>query len=172
MGYFISILREKIANYESKSAMPVEAIRPGDVHLAEAVSINDLRKNLREINDAMLQECQSAPARYGIFLDASLITSIEPPHEVESALAAINTAYNNVSSEISVAKATADQTIVQSKRAVEIETLKVQAEVEPLLALAKQLSGLKKLGPEVLNSFVRNIKVNLFHKAKKVIIAK
>ena len=34
----------------------------------------------------------------------------------------------------------ADQKIVQSKRAVEIETLKAQAEVEPLIALADQLT--------------------------------
>ena len=66
-------------------------------------------------------------------LDASLITGIDPPPEVESALAAINTAHNQVSSDISLAQAAADQKIVQSKRAVEIETLKAQAEVEPLL---------------------------------------
>ena len=65
-------------------------------------------------------------------LDASLITGIDPPAEVESALAAINTAHNHVSSDISLAQAAADQRIVQSKRAVEIETLKAQAEVEPL----------------------------------------
>ena len=41
------------------------------------------------------------------------------------------------------AQAAADQKIVQSKRAVEIETLKAQAEVEPLLALAGQLEALK-----------------------------
>src|SRR6185295_9635948 len=96
------------------------------------VSINDLRKNLRDINEHMDRECKSSEARYGITLDASLITGIDPPGEVEAALAAINTAYNTVSSEISLAQAGADQKIVQSKRAVEIETLKVQAEVEPL----------------------------------------
>ena len=173
MGYFVSILREKIANYESKATtadMPTMTI--GDTHISDTVSINDLRKNLREINDSMLHEGLSAPARYGIILDASLITGIEPPEEVESALAAINTAYNNVSSEISLAKASADQTIVLSKRAVEIETLKVQAEVEPLIALATQLKELKKSGPDVLNNFVRNVKLNLFQKAKKVILEK
>ena len=68
------------------------------------------------------------------------------PHEVESALAAINTAHNHVSSDISLAQASADQKIVQSRRAVEIETLKAQAEVEPLRALARQLSELKASG--------------------------
>ncbi len=78
----------------------------------------------------MDKECVVSAARYGITLDASLITRIDPPPEVESALAAINTAYNQVSSDISLAQASADQKIVQSKRAVEIETLKAQAEVQ------------------------------------------
>ncbi len=173
MGYFVSILREKIANYEStKKISEPDKLILSDTHISDTVSINDLRKNLREINDTMLEECKSSAARYGIILEASLITGIEPPHEVESALAAINTAYNNVSSEISLAKASADQTIVLSRRAVEIETLKVQAEVEPLIALAKQLKELKKSGPDVLQNFVRNVKMNIYQKAKRVILEK
>ncbi len=63
------------------------------------ISINDLRKNLRDLNEHMDQRVPaSAAARYGIVLDASLITGIDPPPEVESALAAINTAHNQVSS--------------------------------------------------------------------------
>ena len=63
----------------------------------------------------MDRECRSSAARYGIVLDASLITGIDPPPEVESALAAINTAHNQVSSDISLAQASADQKIVQSQ---------------------------------------------------------
>lgn len=170
MGYFISVLREKIANYESPHK--AGASSSSDIHISDTVSINDLRKNLREINDSMLEECRTSAARYGVVLEASLITGMEPPHEVESALAAINTAYNNVSSEISLAKASADQTIVLSRRAVEIETLKVQAEVEPLIALARQLSDLKMRGPSVLQNFVRNVKMGMFQKAKRVILEK
>src|SRR6266576_3398046 len=77
-----------------------------------------------------------------------LITGIDPPPEVESALAAINTAYNQVSSDISLAQAGADQKIVQSRRAVEIETLRAHAEVEPLNSLAAQLAELHKTGPD------------------------
>lgn len=172
MGYFISVLREKIANYEGPHKSSDAATLATDTHISDTVSINDLRKNLREINDSMLEECRTSSARYGIALEASLITGMEPPHEVESALAAINTAYNNVSSEISLAKASADQTIVLSRRAVEIETLKVQAEVEPLIALARQLADLKKRGPGALENFVRNVKIGLFQKAKRVIIEK
>jgi hypothetical protein len=134
------------------------------------VSINDLRKNLRDLNEHMDQECASSEARYGIVLDASLITGIDPPSEVESALAAINTAHNHVSSEISLAQASADQKIVQSKRAVEIETLKAQAEVEPLRALSNQLAQLKANGPTALSAYVRNARLTLFQKAQRVIL--
>jgi len=89
---------------------------------------------------------------------------------VESALAAINTAYNQVSSDISLAQAGADQKIVQSKRAVEIETLKAQAEVQPLVALAEQLGALKQSGPGALDAYVRNVRLKLYSEAKTVIL--
>ena len=118
----------------------------------------------------MDRECAESAARYGVVLDASLITGIDPPPDVESALAAINTAYNSVSSDISLAQAGADQKIVQSKRAVEIETLKAQAEVQPLVALADQLRDLKKSGPGALDAYVRNVRLKLFSEAKSVIL--
>src|SRR5262249_2687385 len=134
------------------------------------VSINDLRKNLRDLNERMDRECAASTARYGIILDASLITEIEPPEEVESALAAINTAHNQVSSDISLAQAGADQKIVQSRRAVEIETLKAQAEVEPLEAPATQLAALKQSGPQALSAYVRNVRLALYSKADRVLL--
>jgi len=118
----------------------------------------------------MLRECQQSAARYGIKLEASLITSIDPPDEVESALAAINTAHNEVSSEISLAQAGADQRIVQSRRATEIETLRAKSEIEPLKSLYGQLVDIKKSGPEVLKAYVRNVKLSLFNKVKQVIM--
>ncbi len=173
MGYFVSVLRERIANFEA----PPPPKNPDDAapHLGAAtavigISINDLRKNLRDINEHMDLECAGSAARYGIGLDASLITGIDPPPEVESALAAINTAYNSVSSDISLAQASADQKIVQSKRAVEIETLKAQAEVQPLIALSGQLADLKKSGPGALASYIRNVRLKLFSEAKSVIL--
>jgi hypothetical protein len=89
---------------------------------------------------------------------------------VESALAAINTAYNQVSSDISLAQASADQKIVQSRRAVEIETLKAQAEVEPLVAMATQLGELKKNGDGVLHAYLRNVRLKLFSQSSRVIM--
>ena len=147
------------------SQKPATTFKPID-----GISINDLRKNLNAINDYMEQECASAEARYGIVFDASLITGIDPPAHVDSALAAINTAHNQVSSEISLAQADADQTIVQSKRAVEIETLKAQAEVEPLLSLSQQLAQLKEKGPGVLQAYQRNVRLSLFSKARRILI--
>jgi len=171
MGYFVSILRERIANFEAppfKQLSGAEA-KPEVSTAAIGISINDLRKNLSDINDHMSRECASSEARYGITLDSSLITGIDPPPEVESALAAINTAYNQVSSDISLAQASADQKIVQSKRAVEIETLKAQAEVEPLMAMATQLAELKKSGPDVLSTYLRNVRLKLFSQTRRVI---
>ena len=168
MGYFISILRQRIASFESQTPMLEE--EEIDAGLMGGISINDLRKNLNEINNYMEMECASSAARYGVELDASLITGIDPPAEVESALAAINTAHNEVSSEISLAKAQADQTIVQSKRAVEIETLRAQAEVEPLTALAEQLRMIKEQGPDVLAAYLRNVRLTLYTQAKNIII--
>ncbi|HYV49669.1 MAG TPA: SPFH domain-containing protein [Myxococcaceae bacterium] len=180
MGYFISVLRERLANFEaprradhllpSGNEAPGEGGTPSGLAEVAGVSINDLRKNLRDINEHMERECRSSAARYGIVLDASLITEIDPPPDVESALAAINTAHNQVSSDISLAQAGADQRIVQSKRAVEVEMLKAQAEVQPLATLASQLKTLKeKGGSGALRAYVRNVRLALFGKAETVI---
>ena len=177
MGYFVSVLRERIANFEAPSqgiAHSTDPVAPGEISVMDAVaygvSINDLRKNLRDLNEHMDHECSSSAARYGMVLDASLITGIDPPPEVESALAAINTAHNQVSSDISLAQAAADQKIVQSKRAVEIETLKAQAEIEPLERMAAQLDSLKASGPSVLQSYVRNVKMSLFGRSERAFV--
>lgn len=176
MGYFASVLRERIANFEAPppvlpaehSELPIPT--PEVATAAIGISINDLRKNLRDLNEHMDRECKSSEARYGIALDASLITGIDPPGEVESALAAINTAYNQVSSDISLAQASADQKLVQSKTAVEIETLRAQAEVEPLKAVADQLRELRKNGPDALPAYVRNVRLKLFSDARRAIL--
>jgi regulator of protease activity HflC (stomatin/prohibitin superfamily) len=177
MGYFTSVLRERIANFEAPPPPPATDVPAGPMiptpELATAaigVSINDLRKNLRDLNEHMDRECKSSEARYGIALDASLITGIDPPSEVESALAAINTAYNQVSSDISLAQARADQKLVQSRTAVEIETLKAQAEAEPLKAMAEQLRQLQTGGPDALAAYVRNVRLALFNQARRAIL--
>ena len=167
MGYFVSVLRERIAGFEAPAQ--ADTAPDGGMSSVTGVSINDLRKNLRDLNEHMEQECASSAARYGIILDASLITGIDPPAEVESALAAINTAHNQVSSDISLAQALADQKIVQSKRAVEIETLNAQAEVEPLKALAEQLKQLRQSGPDALPAYLRNVRLKLFTQASEIV---
>jgi len=176
MGYFTAILRERIANFEAPPPPPIVKDKDGVIPTPEiataaiGISINDLRKNLRDINEHMDRESKSSEARYGMTLDASLITGIDPPAEVESALAAINTAYNQVSSDISLAQASADQKLVQSRTAVEIETLKAQAEAEPLKALAQQLQELKKSGPDALRAYIRNVRLKLFSESRRAIL--
>ncbi len=166
MGYFISILRERIANFQA----PVKEGDQTSLMTSYGTSINDLRKNLGQFNSHMEEECKSSAARYGITLDAALITALEPPEGVEAALAAINTAHNHVSSQISLAQASADQRIVQSKRAVEIETLKAQAEVQVLYGLAAQLQLIKNSGGQTLSAYVRNVRLALLSKANKMIV--
>lgn len=206
MGFFISVLRERIANFEAPrpARMPAQprashllvpageagsgpmsestdlvevhpeekSLAVQDVMLVSGVSINDLRKNLSHLNEHMDRECRSSEARFGMVLDASLITGIDPPHEVESALAAINTAHNEVSSDISLAQASADQKIVQSRRSVEIETLKAHAEVEPLERLTEQLTQLRDSGPGALPAYLRQVRRGLLGRANNVILEK
>jgi len=171
MGYFVSVLRDRIANFEAPD-LPLEAAEAGGEVGAgvQGISINDLRKNLRDLNDHMAEDCASAAARYGISLDAALITGIDPPLDVDSALAAINTAHNHVSSEISLAQAAADQKIVQSRRAVEIETLNAQAEVEPLLTLTTQLRVLRATGEGAIAAYVRNAKLGLRRRTRQLVL--
>jgi regulator of protease activity HflC (stomatin/prohibitin superfamily) len=176
MGYFISVLRDRICRFEAPQAspetLPIPQNTGGDdpSGMVQGISINDLRKNLRDLNERMDHDCASTVARYGIDLDAALITGIDAPPEVDSALAAINTAHNHVASEISLAQAAADQKIVQSRRAVEIETLNAQAEVEPLVMLADQLRQLSSSGPGALDAYVRNAKLGLYRRARQVVL--
>ncbi len=169
MGYFVAVLRERIANFEAPGAG--SSLGAGTGPDVAGISINDLRKNLRDLNEHMDRECRSSAARYGMVLDASLITGIDPPPEVESALAAINTAHNQVSSDISLAQAGADQKIVQSRRAVEIETLRAQAEVEPLERMATQLTELQTAGgAAALEAYTRNVRLQLFEQSQQAFL--
>jgi len=173
MGYFVSVLRDRIANFEipHQPSVTSSSDQTDGSGPMQGISINDLRKNLRSLNERMEYDCAASVARYGIRLDAALITGIDPPPEVDSALAAINTAHNHVSSEVSLAQAAADQRIVQSRRAVEIETLNAQAEVEPLLAVAEQLRELGGTGgPSAVAAYVRNAKLGLLRRAHQVVL--
>jgi regulator of protease activity HflC (stomatin/prohibitin superfamily) len=174
MGFFISILRERIATYEAPAVEGEATVleKPTESLARVGVSINDLRKNLNDLNQQMDHECLSSAARYGIVLDASLITGIDPPAEIESALAAINTAHNEVSANVSLAHAAADQKIEQSRRAVEIETNRAEAEVQPLRWLAQQIGELKRSGENALPAYLRNVRLELFSKARRVFLTK
>ncbi len=177
MGYFISVLRERIANFVDPRGQSLianaeiegESAETG-VELSEGVSINDLRKNLPLLNEYMEQQCRSTGARYGIELDAALITQIDPPDEVDRALSAINSTRNQVAADISTARADAEQQITMSKRAVEIATNNAQAEVAPLKELADTLSAVKSEGgPEALRAYVRNMRIPMLRRARRIV---
>jgi regulator of protease activity HflC (stomatin/prohibitin superfamily) len=177
MGYFISVLRERIANFEDPKGQSLVAdeelaAQPGDssVELSEGVSINDLRKNLPLLNQYMEEQCRSTSGRYGIELDAALITEIDPPPEVDRALSAINSTRNQVAADISTARADAEQQVTMSKRAVEIASNNAQAEVAPLRVLAGTLGDIKsEAGPEALRAYIRNLRVPLLGRARRIV---
>jgi regulator of protease activity HflC (stomatin/prohibitin superfamily) len=183
MGYFISVLRERIANFSdpkgagllasdaSESATPAEAGGEGaGPDLSEGVSINDLRKNLPLLNQYMEQQCETTGSRYGIELEAALITQIDPPLEVDRALSAINSTRNQVAADISTARADAEQQITMSKRAVDIATNNAQAEVAPLKELAETLERIKAEGSSAaLSAYVRNQRIPLLRRARRIV---
>ncbi len=177
MGYFVSVLRERIANFvdpKGGALLQEDELSPeGDassVDLSEGVSINDLRKNLPLLNSYMEQQCRGTAGRYGIELDAALITEIDPPPEVDRALSAINSTRNQVAADISTARAEAEQQITMSKRAVEIATNNAQAEVAPLLELANTLNDIKfQGGKDAVAAYLRNMRTPLFRRTVRML---
>jgi len=178
MGYFISVLRERIANFVDPKGQSLvaegEMESEGEgsaIELSEGVSINDLRKNLPLLNEYMEQQCRSTGGRYGIELDAALITEIDPPSEVDHALSAINSTRNQVAADISTARAEAEQQITMGERAVEIARNNAEAEVAPLRELASILAKIKgEGGSQALRTYLRNMRVPLFSRAARVVM--
>ncbi|MDC0268124.1 SPFH domain-containing protein [bacterium] len=176
MGYFVSVLRERIANFEDPKGQSllaqdgVSEEESSTVEISEGVSINDLRKNLHVLNKYMEEQCVTTAKRYGVQLEAALITEIDPPQEVDRALSAINSTRNQVAADISTAKAEAEQQITMSNRAVEISMNNAQAEVAPLRVLAGTLSEVKaRGGAQGLVAYIRNMRVPLLQRSRRII---
>ena len=177
MGFFVSVLRERIANFvDPKGPSLIDKDDPDagpaqdEIELAEGVSINDLRKNLPLINSFMEEQCRATAGRYGIEMDAALITTIDPPGEVDRALSAINSTRNQVAADLSTARADSEQQITMSKRAVEIAMNNAQAQVAPLRELAKTLTAIKdEGGSDALRAYVRNMRVPLLRRAQRIV---
>ncbi len=175
MGFFVSVLRERIATFTDPKGQSLVADDEMEgegsaVELSEGVSINDLRKNLPLLNEYMEQQCRTTAGRYGIELDAALITEIDPPSEVDRALSAINSTRNQVAADISTARADAEQQITMSNRAVEIASNNAHAEVAPLKVLAETLANIKKEGgPAALRAYLRNMRVPLLARARRIV---
>lgn len=161
MGYFISVLRDRIATFHGETA-------EGSV---EGVSINDLRRNLSLINSFMEESCRKTAARYGIDLDAALITNIDPPADVDEALASINTTQNQVAASISQAKADADQRLKMAEQAVQIAENRASAEAAPILELGKTLAVIHAEGGKpALDTYIRNASLPLREKASQTVL--
>jgi len=80
---------------------------------------------------------------------------IDPPEDIESALAAINTVHNESLVEYQPRSGERGiSAIEQSRRAVEIETNRAEAEVQPLRWMAQQLAELKQSGVEALPAYI------------------
>ncbi len=177
MGYFVSVLRERIATFvdpRGESLVAAGELEIGGVtaaELGEGVSINDLRKNLPLLNQYMEEQCLSTTGRYGIELDAALITEIDPPQAVDHALSAINSTRNQVAADISTARANAEQQITMSKRAVEIARNNAEAEVAPLREMAQTLDGIKReAGSAGLMAYLRNQRLALLGRARRIVL--
>jgi regulator of protease activity HflC (stomatin/prohibitin superfamily) len=158
------VLRDRIATFarEDESGGAV----------AEGISINDLRRNLSTINHYMEEACDKTAARYGIELDAALITTIDPPQEVDEALASINTTHNNVAAAVSQARAEADQKLKMAEQAVKIAENQANAEATPLLELAETLSAMHAAGGrDALEAYLRNATLPLREKSAQTIVA-
>ncbi|MEY2879628.1 MAG: hypothetical protein RLZZ15_2008 [Verrucomicrobiota bacterium] len=161
MGFFISTLRDRVATFHGERA-------EGAV---EGVSINDLRRNLSLINRYMEEACQKTAARYGVQLDAALITNIDPPNDVDEALASINTTQNQVAAAISQSRADAEQRLKMAEQAVQIAENRAAAEAAPLLELGKTLVAMHAQGGQAaLDSYLRNAALPLREKAAQTIV--
>lgn len=161
IGYFISALRDQVATFHGETA-------EGAV---EGVSINDLRRNLSLINTFMEDACRKTAARYGIDFDAALITNIDPPADVDEALASINTTQNQVAAAISQARADADQKLKMAEQAVQIAENRAEAEAAPILELGKILSVMHaKGGRDALENYLRNAALPIREKASQTIL--
>lgn len=161
VGYFISVLRDRIATFHGDS-------KDGGV---EGVSINDLRRNLSLINSFMEEACRKTAARYGVDLDAALITNIDPPSDVDEALASINTTQNQVAASVSQAKADADQKLKMAEQAVQIAENRAEAEAAPILELGHTLRAMHaEGGVAALESYIRNASLPLREKAAQTIL--
>lgn len=174
MGFFISVMRERIANFSDPKGQGLLPEASEDEvfssELSEGVSINDLRKNLPLLNQFMEEQCRETSGRYGIELDAALITAIDPPSEVDRALSAINSTRNQVAADISTARADSEQQITMSKRAVDIARNNAQSEVAPLKELSKILAEIKASGGSVaLQAYLRNMRIPLLSRTRRII---
>lgn len=161
IGYFVSVLRDRIATFYG----------PEHGAAVEGVSINDLRRNLSVLNRFMEDSCEKTAARYGVQFDAALITNIDPPGDIDEALASINTTQNQVAASISQSKADADQKLKMAEQAVQIAQNRAEAEAAPLLEMGKILRMMHAEGGKAaLDGYLRNASLPLRERAAQTVL--
>ena len=169
MGYFVSVLRERIANFEAparRPATPRGASRPRPT-LVSGISINDLRKNLRDLNEHMDRECRVVGG--ALRHHARRLADHRHRPAARGRVGAGGDQHRAQPGLVATSAWRRPRPIRRSssrKRAVEIETLKAQAEVEPLHARwPSSWPTLKRSGPDALAAYLRNVRLGLFSKA-------
>ena len=60
--------------------------------------------------------------------------------------------------------------ILKGVSSLQKRTIQGSAEVEPLLAVAEQLQILKESGPDALPAYLRNVRLELFDKARNAVV--
>ena len=168
MGYFVSVLRERIANFEA----PPRADR-----VPEGAQSRRHRRH-RHLHQRPPQKPPRHQRPHGQGMCSPPPRATASSSTPRSSPALTRRRRSNPRWPPSTPPTTrspptsasrrprADQKIVQSKRAVEIETLKAQAEVEPLVALADQLTDLKANSAGALDAYVRNVRLKLLQRSQ------
>jgi hypothetical protein len=67
-------------------------------------------------------------------------------------------------------QASADQKLMQSRRAVAIEALKAKTEVRPAVRLAARLLDLKRKVADALRAYILKVRFSLFDKAHRFLV--
>ena len=153
MGYFTSVLRERIANFEAPPAASGRAVGPSHPHAG------DRDRRHRRLDQRPAQEPARHQRAHGPRMQVLRRALRHRARRLAHHRHRSAGARSSPPSPPSTPPTTRSRPTSASprpaptrrscspRRAVEIETLKAQAEVEPLKALAAQLRELKKSGP-------------------------
>ncbi len=169
MGYFISILRERIANFEAPRRPPARAPEPPPRRRPSPAASRSTTcaRTCATSTSTWTASARRRAARYGIVLDASLITGIDPPrggrvgagghqHRPQPGLLRHQPRAGRGGPE--------DRAV--AARGGDRDPEGPGGGGAAGGALAAQLALLKQSGPDALPAYVRNVRLGLFSKAQ------